>query len=71
MNATIQKWGNSLAVRLPRALANEAHITAGVQVELVPTKEGLLIKRTRRQRYSLAKLVAGITPENLHPETDW
>jgi antitoxin MazE len=71
MNATIQKWGNSLALRLPKVLADKVHIAEGAQVELVPTAEGLLLKPERKRHYRLSELVAGITPENLHPETDW
>ena len=71
MTATIQKWGNSLALRLPKALANDAHIAEGVQVELVRTKEGVLLKPKRKPRYHLSELLAGVTKKNVHPETDW
>jgi antitoxin MazE len=71
MMATIQKWGNSLAVRLPKALAQEAQMREGVRVELVPTPEGVLVKARRQRRYRLADLLAGITQDNVHPETDW
>ena len=73
MTATIQKWGNSLAVRLPKALADEARMREGARVELVRTPEGVLVKAKRkpRLRYRLSDLLAGITADNLHPETDW
>ena len=73
MTATIRKWGNSLAVRLPKALADEARIRVGAKVELVRTPEGLLVKAKRKPkpRYRLSDLLAGITPGNVHPETDW
>lgn len=71
MNATIQKWGNSLALRLPKALADEVRMTEGTQVELLRTEDGLLLKARSRPRYRLAKLVAGIKPGNRHPETNW
>jgi antitoxin MazE len=71
MNATIQKWGNSLALRLPKALAEDARMTEGTQVELLQTEDGLLLKAKSGPRYRLDKLVAGITPKNLHAETDW
>jgi antitoxin MazE len=71
MTATIQKWGNSLALRLPKALANEAHITEGSQVELVRTDEGVLVKAGRKPRYRLSELLAGVTRKNVHSETDW
>ena len=73
MTATIQKWGNSLAVRLPKALADEARMREGAKVELVRTPEGVLVKAKRKPkpRYRLSDLLAGITPHNVHPETDW
>ena len=71
MTATIHKWGNSLALRLPKALANDAHITEGSQVELVRTKLGLLLKPKHKPRYRLSTLLAGVTRKNLHPETRW
>jgi antitoxin MazE len=71
MNAIIQKWGNSLALRLPKALADEARMSEGTQVELLRTPDGLLLKPRSRPRYQLAKLVRGITPRNRHPETSW
>jgi antitoxin MazE len=73
MTATIQKWGNSLAVRLPKALADEARMREGAKVELVPTPEGVLVKPKRKPkpRYRLSDLLAEITPDNVHAETDW
>jgi antitoxin MazE len=71
MTATIHKWGNSLAVRLPKALADEVQVHEGAKVELVSTLDGVLIKTKRRPRYRLSDLLAGITPDNMHPETDW
>lgn len=71
MTATIQKWGNSLALRLPKALANEAHIVEGSLVELVRTDDGVLVKARRKPHYRLSELLAGVTKKNVHPETDW
>jgi antitoxin MazE len=71
MTATIQRWGQSLAVRLPQQLAEEAQLGEGKEVELVQTAEGVLLKSKRKVRYHLADLVAGITPENVHPATEW
>lgn len=68
MTATIQKWEHSLAVCLPQELADEAQLGEGKEVELVQTAEGVLLGKVR---YKLAELVAGITPENVHPATEW
>jgi antitoxin MazE len=66
----IGKWGNSLAVRIPLAYVREAHLDEGMTVELSIT-DGRLIVTPVRPTYSLEELVAGITDENRHAETDW
>ncbi|HEV7406285.1 MAG TPA: AbrB/MazE/SpoVT family DNA-binding domain-containing protein [Chthoniobacteraceae bacterium] len=71
MTATIQKWGSSLAVCLPQQLAEDAQLGEGKEVELVQTEEGVLLKAKTKVRYRLDDLLAGVTPENVHPETDW
>lgn len=71
MRAKIQKWGNSLGLRIPKALAEELSVTEGSAVEL-SVKDGRLVAAPeRRKRYTLAELLAGVTPENRHPETDF
>ena len=71
MKATIQKWGNSLALRLPKALATEARLAEGSRVELVRTEAGVLLKPRRTPRYRLSELLARVTKKNIHPETPW
>ena len=62
---------SSLAVCLPHELVEEAQLIEGNEVELVQTSEGVLLKSKRKVRYKLADLIAGITPENVHPATEW
>jgi antitoxin MazE len=64
----IQKWGNSLALRIPKALATEVRLAEGEQVELQVTGDGVLLKPRHRKRYRLQDLVAGIKPGNRHAE---
>lgn len=67
----VAKWGNSLAVRIPKALAEDAQLREGEPVTvMVPVEGGLVIKPARR-KYQLRQLVARITPKNRHEETDW
>jgi antitoxin MazE len=66
----VARWGNSLAVRIPQALAEQARLDEGVEVEVSVEGEGLRIRR-RPRRYTLDELVDQITPENRHEETDW
>jgi antitoxin MazE len=70
MTTTVQKWGNSLALRIPSAVARQICIASGDAVEMKVGKGTLLI-RAKRPRYLLADLVAGIRPANCHQETDW
>lgn len=70
MNATIQKWGNSLALRIPQAVAKQIHVKEGDAVTLRVSAAGLTLKPAPK-RLSLDDLLAQVTPENLHPATDW
>ncbi|MBD2465014.1 AbrB/MazE/SpoVT family DNA-binding domain-containing protein [Oscillatoria sp. FACHB-1407] len=70
MAATIAKWGNSLAIRIPQALAKEIQLAEGVEVDLVVVDGNLLVKPKSHKRYSLDELVQGITPDNCHAEID-
>lgn len=70
MTATVQKWGNSLALRLPRAVAQQINVSEGQSVELKVTANRLVIRPARR-RLTLDELLAKVTPENIHPETNW
>jgi antitoxin MazE len=67
MEATITKWGNSLAIRIPITIAQDLKVNEGSKVEL-KMKEGKLI--IERPHYSLEELLSLITPENLHGEID-
>jgi antitoxin MazE len=71
MQAKIQKWGNSLAVRIPKSLATEAHLAQESLVELAVTKGKLIIAPVKKRQYKLKELVADITEENLHKEDIW
>jgi len=66
----IARWGNSLGLRLPKAVAAAAKIGEGDTVE-VSVKDGAVIVRAARPAYSLSELVDKITPHNRHEETNW
>ena len=67
----VSKWGNSLAVRIPRGFAKDAGLTEGDQLELKLNKQGQIVLRPARPKYKLSELLAGVTPKNRHGETDW
>ena len=66
----ISRWGNSLGLRLPKAIASEARIGEGDTVEL-SVKDGAIVVRAASPIYSLDELIGKITPRNRHGETDW
>lgn len=70
MNATIQKWGNSLALRIPQAVARQILVKEGDTVVLKVGGSGLTIKAASK-KLSLDDLLDKVTPENLHPATPW
>jgi antitoxin MazE len=67
MQARISRWGNSLAVRLPRQLADSAGLGEGTAVDL-DIVDGAIRLIPARPSYTLAQLLAGITPDNV-PES--
>lgn len=71
METNIQKWGNSLGVRLPKSIAVNKSLKEGSRVVVSETKTGISIEVVKRKRPTLNELLKGVTKENLHPETDW
>ncbi len=67
MSMTIQKWGNSLGIRIPSTLAKQAGLSEGTAVDLEVIMDSLVI---RRKHQDLEELLAGVTPENMHNEVD-
>ena len=70
MRARIDKCGNHLRVRIPKALARELDFDEGTIVEVRVSGRNLILAPVRRE-FTLSELVAGITPRNRHRMTDW
>jgi antitoxin MazE len=70
MVTTIQKWGNSLALRIPRAFAREVGLEQGAPVEVSLRQGKLVVEPVEEPPLTLAQLLEGITDENLHGEVD-
>lgn len=70
MTGTIQKWGNSLALRIPNALAKDMHLSPGSMVELTIVDGGIIIKHEGQRKTSLSQMLKGITKKNRHSEQD-
>ncbi len=61
--AQVSKWGNSLAIRLPKAAVASLQVRAGEAVDLA-IKGGTVIIRAGRLRYTIEELVAAMRPED-------
>lgn len=70
MITKIQKWGNSLAIRIPKSFARDTHIQSGSTVDLSVQNSTLIVKPINYQEYSLEELVSKISEENTHNEID-
>ena len=70
MVAKIRKWGNSLALRIPRSLAKEAELDDGSVVELKLKSGKLVVSPAPAPGPSLAELLRRVTKDNLHNEAD-
>ena len=70
MRAKIQQWGNSLALRIPKAFAEEAGLESGTAVEIQVVDGQIHIVPVTEIHYELDTLLANITPDNRHDEID-
>jgi antitoxin MazE len=68
--AQLAKWGNSLAVRIPKAVAERARMQEGDLI-VIEALEGIIELRPAERIPTFEELVAQISPENRHKETDW
>jgi antitoxin MazE len=71
MRSQLTRWGNSVAVRVPKRVLEDAKLAEGDTLELVVTKPGVISLRATEKKPTLKSLVSAITPENRHRETDW
>jgi antitoxin MazE len=74
MKIEFLKWGNSLALRVPKTFAQEVGAAEGKRADMTVENGALVVKVARpkrRRRYSLEHLTNAITPENRHGETGW
>jgi antitoxin MazE len=70
MKARIQKWGNSLALRIPKSFASEAGLHEDAPVELSLAKGRLIVQPIQEAPLKLDDLLREVTDENLHGEWD-
>jgi len=70
MLTKVQKWGNSLALRIPKAFALDAQLDKDSVVEVSLVDGQIVIKPIQSPSWTLEKLLAGVNSENIHGETD-
>ena len=70
MKTRIRKWGNSLAVRIPKLLADELGLDQGAVVEMLLDDDALQIRPSRAEGFTLKALLSGVTRANLPSEVD-
>ena len=63
----IATWGSSLAIRIPKPIAEQWGVQEGSAIEIVPDGDALVL---RKQVYDLTRLLDQVTPDNLHQEMD-
>ena len=68
MKATIQKWGNSLGVRIPKVIAEDLMLENGSEVELIEETDRIIIQPQKGPQ--LKELLKGIKSQNLHDEVE-
>ena len=71
MQTQLAKWGNSLAVRIPRRTLEEARFSEGDRFDLVVVEPGSISIQATRKKATLKQMVARVTAENMHGEADW
>ena len=70
MQTKIRKWGNSLAIRIPKAFVKEAHVAYGTAVDLSIDGGKIIINPEPAPEYKLEDLLKGVTAENIHAAVD-
>ncbi|WP_059041311.1 MULTISPECIES: AbrB/MazE/SpoVT family DNA-binding domain-containing protein [Paenibacillus] len=71
MSTTIQKWGNSLGIRIPSHIAEQIAVGQGSEVDLVVSEDHTLVVIPKKKKPTLEELLAQCKPENRHEEIDF
>jgi antitoxin MazE len=70
MRTRVKKWGNSLALRIPRSFAREVGLEQDSSVEVSVAGGKLVIEPVAQSKWTLERLLAQVTDDNLHREVD-
>ncbi len=70
MKTKVQKWGNSLALRIPKSFADEVGLQREASVDVSLDDGKLVVTPVSRPKPTLKQLLAKVTKENLHHEVN-
>jgi len=70
MHVRVQKWGNSLAIRIPKPLAKDADVTEGTVLNLAVSEGKVIATPVQRRKLTLDQLLSKVTEKNRHGEID-
>ncbi|MDW7651220.1 MAG: AbrB/MazE/SpoVT family DNA-binding domain-containing protein [Bacillota bacterium] len=68
MRVKVQKWGNSIALRIPKSFANQTSIKLGSLVDLSIHDGKLIIEPLNQPEYDLKTLISEVKETNIHKE---
>jgi len=68
MSSKIQKWGNSLALRIPKSYAEALELNEGASVKIKIVKDKLIVSKKKKPDLKLNDLLSCINDKNLHKE---
>ncbi len=68
--SVVTKWGNSLAVRIPKNLASQINLKEGSSISIT-VSEGKIVISPKRKKYTLEELLEGTSPDDFGGEIDW
>ena len=71
MHVRVRKWGNSLAVRIPKPLAEDVEVKEGTVLNLAVSKGRVVATPVQKKKISLKQLLAKVNKRNLHEEVDF
>ena len=71
MRATVKKWGNSAAVRIPASVMQATHLDLDEVVDVREEAGRIVIEPVQEKTYELGKLLKGITSKNQHRAVDF
>jgi antitoxin MazE len=70
MHAKVQKWGNSLALRIPKTFAVDTQLENNSLVEISLVEGQIIVKPVVKPDWTLEELLAGVNEENIHREVE-